>query len=67
MANDEIIEADVRRILQCGVVVWVEFKKEELLHVEGRDSDGRLVRLVVAVYTSEVAVKIVTAMVRWGK
>lgn len=62
MANDDIIEADVSRVLTLGHVRWLEFKVDELWHVEGKDVDERSIRLVVAVYDDEVVVKIITAM-----
>lgn len=62
MAKDEILSADVDRVLSFGVVTWVETRKEELWHIEGNDVDGRAIRLVVVVYPEEPAVKIVTAM-----
>ena len=62
MANDEIIEADVSRVLRLGQVCWLEFKADELWHVEGKDVDERSIRLVVAVHDDEVVVKIITAM-----
>ena len=62
MANDDIIEADVSRVLTLGHVRWLEFKADELWHVEGKDVDERSIRLVVAVYDDEVVVKIITAM-----
>jgi len=63
MANDEIIEADVSRVLRLEHVCWLEFKADELWHVEGKDVDERSIRLVVAVYGDEIVVKIITAMV----
>jgi hypothetical protein len=62
MRNDDIIHADVVWVLRVGVVRWMEMKKDELWHVEGKDVDGRSIRLVVAVYDDEVLVKVVTAM-----
>jgi Domain of unknown function (DUF4258) len=62
MAADDIIEPDVRRVLEWGTVTWIETKQEELWHVEGKDIDGRSIRLVVVVYPDAPAVKLVTAM-----
>ena len=41
MAADGILEADARRVLRMGSVTWIETKKDELWHVEGKDVDGR--------------------------
>ncbi len=62
MANDSILETDVRFVISKSGVCWVEWKKDELWHVEGRDIDGRSIRLVVAVNEAEITVKLVTAM-----
>lgn len=62
MAADGIIEADVRHVLAYGSVTWIETKREEQWHVEGRDVDGKSIRLVVVVYPEEAAVKLITAM-----
>src|SRR5690242_1750748 len=59
---DDIIEADMEWVLTRGTVVWVETKKEELWHVEGKDVDERSIRLVVAAYEQDCAIKIVTVM-----
>lgn len=41
MEADQIIEADVRHVLGRYGVSWVEWKKDEIWHVEGLDVDGR--------------------------
>jgi len=63
MANDGILDADVRHVIPRYEVMWVEWKQDELWHVVGRDLDGRSIRLVLAVYPAVITVKLVTAMV----
>lgn len=62
MRADDIIHADVQVVLSLGRVTWVERKQEPLWHVEGRDVDGRSIRLVVAAYEHVATIKVVTAM-----
>ena len=62
MVNDAIIEADLRHVLSRNGVCWVEWKTDELWHVEGTDVDGRSIRIVLTVYETETVIKIVTAM-----
>jgi len=62
MANDGILESDVRHVITRNGVSWVEWKRDRLWHVEGLDVDGRSIRLVLAVDTVDIIVKLVTAM-----
>jgi ABC-type molybdate transport system ATPase subunit len=62
MAKNNIIEADVRHILKRYGVSWVEWKQDELWHVQGKDVDGRSIRLIIVVNATDVVVKLVTAM-----
>jgi Domain of unknown function (DUF4258) len=62
MAADQIIEADVRYVLGRYGVSWVEWKKDEIWHVEGLDVDGRSIRVVITVIVDIVVVKIITVM-----
>ncbi|MGH7104421.1 MAG: DUF4258 domain-containing protein [Acetobacteraceae bacterium] len=62
MAKDAITEPDAMQVPKHGRVTWIETKKEEQWHVEGRDVDGKSIRLVVVVYPEEAAVKVITAM-----
>lgn len=62
MKNDDLIEADVRRVLANGLVTWTETKRDLLWHVEGFDVDGRSIRVVIAANEIELTIKIVTAM-----
>jgi len=62
MENDDIRADDIDLILSQGRVTWFEVKRDELLHVEGVDVDGRRIRLVVAVYDDELVIKLITAM-----
>ena len=63
MKDDKIIEAHVRAVLSDGKVTWIETKRDQLWHVEGRDVDERSIRLVVVVDEAEKRIKVVTAMV----
>ncbi len=62
MAKDAILEPDARRVLRMGSVTWTETKKDEIWHVEGKDVDGRNIRLVVVVWEESLTIKLVTAM-----
>lgn len=62
MKNDDIVEADVRLVLTKGRVTWIENKKDILWHVEGRDLDGRMIRVVVVVNQKDCYIKMITAM-----
>jgi hypothetical protein len=62
MADDEIFEADIRHVLAGGYVTWIETKLDELWHVEGKDVDGRSIRVIIAVNEADFVIKIVTAM-----
>lgn len=62
MAKDEILAEDINRVLASGSVTWVETKQDVLWHVEGRDLDGRSIRVVLAPDENDAAIKIVTAM-----
>ena len=62
MANDSILEADIRHVLSKNSVSWVEWKTDELWHIEGCDIDGRKIRVVVAVYEATTTIKVITAM-----
>jgi len=68
MAADNILAAAASHVLKHGQVVWMEVgKRGETWHVEGRDVDGRSIRLVVAVDEAGSAVTVVTAMVLKGR
>jgi len=62
MRADGIIEADIRRVLEQGQVTWMEVKKDQLWHVEGKDVDGRSIRAIVVVNETLYEIKIVTVM-----
>ena len=62
MAADQIIEADVRHVLTKYGVSWVEWKKDEIWHIEGLDIDGRSIRVVLTLHADIVVVKIITVM-----
>jgi Domain of unknown function (DUF4258) len=56
-----LTQPDIEEILVHGRVVLIEFKKNELLRVRGKDFDGRTVEVVVVVDESDNAIKIITA------
>lgn len=64
MRRDEILESDVQRVCRNGTVTWVEWKKDEIWHVEGRDIDGRSIRVIMILIEEDGQniLKIVTAM-----
>lgn len=63
MAERDVIEADVRRILSRGSVTWIENKRDILWHIEGRDVDARALRVVAAVDEFYIVIKVVTVIV----
>jgi hypothetical protein len=62
MAADEIIHVDVLRVLTKGHVTWFEVKKDDIVHVEGKDIDERMIRIVVGLRDREITLQIVTVM-----
>lgn len=62
MANDAITHADVLKVLRTGQVTWFEVKKDEIVHVEGADIDGRRIRLVVGLRDQLIVLQIITVM-----
>lgn len=62
MANDAIQHADVLRVLRVGHVTWFEVKKDEIIHVEGKDIDDRLIRVVVGLRDHLITLQIITVM-----
>ncbi|TAJ96985.1 MAG: DUF4258 domain-containing protein [Reyranella sp.] len=62
MANDAITHADVLKVLRTGQVTWFEIKKDEIIHVEGADIDGRRIRLVVGLRDQAITLQIITVM-----
>ena len=64
MANDDIIESDVRRMLTNGQVTWFEKKKDDIVHVEGKDVDGRRIRVVVGSRDMIKVLQVITVMER---
>lgn len=61
MQIDHIYHADVMEVLTKGHVTWFEVKKDDIIHVEGRDLDGRNIRLIVGLRDAVITLKIVTA------
>jgi hypothetical protein len=61
-AKDDILESDVRYVIGRNGVSWVEWKQDQLWHVEGADLDGRSIRVVLTVCQPDLSVKIVTVM-----
>ena len=64
MMKDHIRLPDIDRLCRHGAVVWIEWKHDELWHVEGTDLDGRSIRAVIAPMEgdAETVIKVVTAM-----
>lgn len=52
---------DVEFALTNGQVTLHEQKKDELWRVEGRDLDGRRLKVIVAVYEEAIEIKVITA------
>jgi hypothetical protein len=63
MAERDVVALDVSRVLSKGRVTWVETKKDVIWHVEGRDVDERMLRIVVVVHETYIVIKIVTVIV----
>jgi hypothetical protein len=53
---------DVLRVLTKGHVTWFEVKKDDIVHVEGKDIDERMIRIVVGLRDREITLQIVTVM-----
>ena len=66
MRDRDVTYADVNRVLRMGRVTWIEQKRDELWHVEGRDIDGRSIRLVAAVEEEVLVIKVVTVVTPKG-
>jgi hypothetical protein len=64
MEADQITAPDVLRVLTTGQVTWFEKKKDDIIHVEGRDVDGRRIRVVVGLRDTVKVLMIITAMER---
>lgn len=62
MAERGIVQADVTRVLKTGTVTFVETKRDELWHIEGKDLDGRSIRVIATVMEAEITIKVVTAI-----
>ncbi|MDP2374060.1 DUF4258 domain-containing protein [Reyranella sp.] len=62
MPADQITHADVRHVLTKGHVTWFEIKKDEIVHVEGEDVDGRMIRIVVGLRDALITLMIITVM-----
>jgi hypothetical protein len=60
MAERGIAVPAVLRVLDLGRVAWVEQKQDVVWHVEGRDIDGRRLRVVVAVFEDLIKIKVIT-------
>lgn len=58
----EVTEADIRRVLTTGQVTWYEVKIDEIVHVEGRDVNGRRLRVVVALRDHSLTLKVITVI-----
>ena len=62
IAADGWTANDVKYALMTnGQVVLQEQKKDVLWRVEGRDLDGGLIRVVIAVYEVTIRIKVITA------
>lgn len=61
MASRGIVAAAVRFVLIHGQVTLHETKRNSLWRVEGRDIDGRRIRVIVSVFEEMVRIKVVTA------
>ena len=62
MRDRKVTESDVRRVFRLGRVTFVEQKKDELWHVEGRDVDGRSIRIVAHLMEAQLVIKVITVV-----
>lgn len=60
MAERHISQPDVESALTNGQVVLQEQKQDTLWRVKGKDIDGNNIEVVVAVYESAIAIKVVS-------
>lgn len=62
MKADDIEHADVLKVLRNGQVTLFEVKRDQIIHVEGLDSDDRSIRVVVGLRDHVVTLQIITVM-----
>jgi hypothetical protein len=60
MIERGITASDIENVLINGQVMMQENKQDILWRVQGRDLDGRWVRVIVAVREYEIKIKVVT-------
>jgi hypothetical protein len=61
MKERRIAAPGVKAALTNGQVILQESKKDILWRVRGRDEDGRMIEVVVAVFAAAIKIKVVTA------
>jgi hypothetical protein len=54
--------ADVEHCLMSGQVILEEYKRDILWRVKGRDLDGRVMEVVIAVFEEEKRIKVITVI-----
>ena len=57
-----VTAADVLRVLRLGHVTHVEWKKDETWRVEGKDIDGRSIRIITVVRETELLIRLITVI-----
>jgi hypothetical protein len=57
-----ITHTDVKHVLMNGQVTWFERKKDDIVHVEGGDLDGRQIRVVVGLRDAVGILRIITVI-----
>jgi hypothetical protein len=62
MEADGVNHADVRHVLTKGHVTWFEIKRDEIVHVEGADVDGRMIRVVIGLRDALITLQVITVM-----
>jgi hypothetical protein len=62
MQKDDITHPDVMRVLTNGQVTWFEIKRDEIVHVEGADVDGRMIRAVIGLRDALITLQVITVM-----
>jgi hypothetical protein len=61
MAKDGWTADDVIHAVTNGQVVLEEQKQDRLWRVDGKDVDGNRIQVVVAVYETDIRIKVITA------
>ena len=66
MRERSVTYADVEHVLRRGQVAFIETLGEERWHVEGKDVDGRSIRVVTVLKEEVLVIKVITVVTPKG-